>query len=92
MKELTVIEGESVFVALQKHDIFMPTICGGLGLCGCCKITVLEGGSKITPAERKHLRNTQLEDGLRLSCQVIVQNDMKIVIPEESGKSDSECK
>jgi len=84
MRELTVTSGDSVFVALQKHEIFLPTICGGQGMCGQCKLTVFEGGSEITPAERQHLTHAQLEAGLRLGCQVIVQNDLKIEIAEES--------
>lgn len=84
VRKLAVEPGLSVFKALGGQDIMLPTICGGEGLCGCCKITVLQGASEITPAERQQLTGAQLQANIRLACQVVVREDMKIIVPEES--------
>jgi Na+-transporting NADH:ubiquinone oxidoreductase subunit F len=72
----------SLFSALNQNGIFLPSICGGRGICGKCKCRVLEGAGKLQPAEVKKLSKIDIENSYRLACQVIIENDIKLAVPE----------
>lgn len=82
-KELTVQGGSPLLFSLQDEGIFIPSACGGKGTCAYCKVTVLEGGGPVLPTETPYLSAEELEENVRLSCQVKVRNDLAIEIPEE---------
>ncbi|MBN1941880.1 MAG: 2Fe-2S iron-sulfur cluster binding domain-containing protein [Phycisphaerae bacterium] len=82
-KTLHVPPGKTLFEVLNDADIHLPTICGGRGKCGRCRLTVLSGADEPTDAEKKHLSADQLKAGLRLGCQVKVNRDLAIRVPEE---------
>ncbi len=81
--------GRSLFDTLNDAGILLPNICGGAGLCGCCRAKVLRGAEKaeVTRGEKGHLSERQLADGWRLACQVPVTGDMAVEVPEESLES-----
>ncbi len=41
-------------------------------------------GGDILPTERTHINNRQAREGMRLSCQVAVKQDMELRVPEEA--------
>ncbi len=82
-KELEVEGGNPLLFSLAEQGIFIPSACGGKGTCAYCKIKVLEGGGPVLPTETPYLSAQELEDNVRLSCQVKVRNDIAIEIPEE---------
>ncbi len=83
-KTLTVPAGGKLLGALADAGIFVSSACGGGGTCAQCKVKVFDGGGDILPTERTHINNRQAREGLRLSCQVAVKQDMKIEVPEEA--------
>lgn len=82
-KELIVEGGDTLLSALVEQEIYIPSACGGKGSCGYCKVTVNEGGGQILPTELGYVNPTEVEEGVRLSCQCKVKEDMEIEIPEE---------
>jgi len=48
-----------------------------------CKVKVLEGGGAMLPTESGHISRGEAREGIRLSCQVKVKNDLKIEVPPE---------
>ncbi len=82
-KELKVQGGSPLLFSLQDQGIFIPSACGGKGTCAYCKVKVLEGGGPVLPTETPYLSAEELDDNVRLSCQVKVRNDLAIEIPEE---------
>ncbi len=82
-RRLEVAPGKSLFETLNDNNIFLPTICGGAGLCGMCKVTVKSGGGEPTVAEKDRFSTEQLAAGLRLACQVRISGDMEIQIPDQ---------
>lgn len=82
-KKLTVPAGGKLLGALADNKIFVSSACGGGGTCAQCKVHVLEGGGDILPTEKGHINKKQAREGMRLSCQVAVKQDMKIHVPEE---------
>jgi Na+-transporting NADH:ubiquinone oxidoreductase subunit F len=80
-KQLEVKSGLSLLATLSEHGIFLPSACGGRGICASCRLTVTEGGGQAGPVEEQLLTAPERAAGTRLSCQVKVRNDMKIEIP-----------
>lgn len=75
--------GSTLLSTLSGQKIFLPSACGGGGTCAMCKCTVKEGGGDVLPTEVGHLSRSEQKEGVRLSCQVKVKQDMRIEIPEE---------
>ena len=75
--------GRTLLDTLKGNGIFLPSACGGQGTCGVCKCRVLEGGGSILSTETTHINRKSANEGVRLSCQVKVKENMKIEVPEE---------
>jgi Na+-transporting NADH:ubiquinone oxidoreductase subunit F len=82
-KKITVQGGASLLSTLSSQKIFIPSACGGKGSCGLCKVKVLDGAGTLLPTEEPYLSKEEIQEKMRLSCQVKVRNDLKIQIPEE---------
>lgn len=55
--------------------------CRGDGSCGLCLVRIIEGEpSPPNESERLQLSTHQLASGIRLACQVICENDLKVEI------------
>ena len=82
--------GVSLLQALKKENIFVPSACGGRGMCGLCRVRVPEGApAEFTPAELMRLNTEEQKNNIRLACQVklhraggTVERDLRISIPE----------
>ena len=75
--------GGTLLGTLAANRIFIPSACGGKGSCGVCTVTVRDGGGAILPTELAHISRGDARDGVRLSCQVKVKQDMAIELPPE---------
>jgi uncharacterized 2Fe-2S/4Fe-4S cluster protein (DUF4445 family) len=79
---IEVNEGESLLDALKRNEIYLIASCGGKGVCGKCKVRVIEGEpgaktfTKLTDEER--------ESGHVLACTSFPQTDLHLEIPESS--------
>ena len=82
-KVIEVASGGTLLSTLGNNKIFLPSACGGGGTCIQCECHVLDGGGEALPTETPHFSRKELADGVRLSCQVKVKQDMNIHIPEE---------
>lgn len=59
--------------------------CGAKGRCTTCKMSVLEGKENLsgkTEAEEKYFEMKKLRANERLTCQVLVNGDIKIRVPK----------
>lgn len=75
--------GGKLLFSLADQEIYLPSACGGGGTCAQCKVIVKEGGGSVLPTEASVLSRGEIKEGYRLSCQVAVKNDMKLVVPPE---------
>ncbi len=82
-KALKTAAGSTLLNTLSSNQIFVPSACGGQGTCGVCRVKVLEGGGSLLPTEAGHISRGEAREGVRLSCQVKVKQDMEIEIPPE---------
>ncbi|NLO37676.1 MAG: 2Fe-2S iron-sulfur cluster binding domain-containing protein [Clostridiaceae bacterium] len=82
-RQVTVPGGSSLLSTLAGQGIFIPSACGGKATCGLCKVQVLDGAGPLLPTEEPYLSGDERQSGFRLSCQVKVKQNLKILIPEE---------
>ncbi len=82
-KALTTAAGGTLLGTLSANRIFIPSACGGKGTCGVCTVKVLDGGGAMLPTETSHINRDEAREGIRLSCQVKVKQDIKIDLPPE---------
>ena len=82
-KKLEVRGGDSLLSALSSEKIFIPSACGGKGTCGYCKVKVLQGGGVVLPMEEGLVPGDEIDEGVRLACQVKLKEPIKIEIPDE---------
>ena len=75
--------GNKLINVLKENDIFLSSACGGKGSCGQCRAVVTEGGGDVLPTEKASLSRRQINDNVRLACQVPVKNDMKLELPPQ---------
>lgn len=80
-RRLSVEIGDTLLDAAQAGGVALSAVCGGVGVCGDCRVHVLRGAvSAVNDTEREHLDETDLTGGLRLACQVTVEGPGEVVI------------
>lgn len=82
-RKIEVPVGNKLLTALSDAHLFVASACGGGGTCGQCRVKVFEGGGSLLATEASHVNKRQAAAGERLSCQVVVKQDMKIEVPSE---------
>ncbi|GGF54447.1 PepSY domain-containing protein [Alteromonas lipolytica] len=74
---LTTPPDTSIFNALARQAIHLPSECGGGGTCGKC-ILRCSPDAPVSEAERFHLSSDQLKAGYRLGCQQLAGDNKTI--------------
>jgi 2Fe-2S ferredoxin len=80
-RHLMVGHGANLMQALLENQVPVASSCGGDGVCTKCQVNILENPehlSPVTPAERKMLSAEQIDENVRLSCQVSVRGDTRV--------------
>ncbi len=86
-RRVTVKPGSDLLEAAQRAGVDLNAVCGGVGICGMCRIRLLSGRvTSPTPDEQHELTPDQLSAGLRLACQCRVETtDVLVDVPPESA-------
>ncbi len=76
-------EGKRLVLAVEEDaGVDILHRCGAYSKCTTCRVEFLEGEpEKMTQAEKEILENKNLVGQLRLSCQLLVDRDMKVRVP-----------
>jgi Na+-transporting NADH:ubiquinone oxidoreductase subunit F len=74
--------GETLLQVLNQQRLFVPSACGGKATCGLCKVPVVSGGGGLLPTEQVFVTRQEREQGIRLACQVRVQRNIEVRLPE----------
>jgi uncharacterized 2Fe-2S/4Fe-4S cluster protein (DUF4445 family) len=80
-KTVEVEPGESILNAVVKADVFINSVCGGLGKCGKCKVQI-EG--KVKARDSELISEEEKKNNYYLACETEIEGDVKIYIPEIS--------
>jgi uncharacterized 2Fe-2S/4Fe-4S cluster protein (DUF4445 family) len=81
-KRIRIKKGRSVLEAAYEAGILIDAPCGGKGLCGKCKVRIIDELLPVSPAEEKLLTPEEIANGIRLACQFIPQNNLVVELLE----------
>jgi len=68
---------------LHDNDIQIPASCNSKGTCCECKVKITSSPPPMNAQEQGCLSEKEINDGIRLSCQVYVSNPMSIGLSED---------
>jgi ferredoxin len=76
-------EGKRLVLAIEEDaELDILHRCGAYAKCTTCRVEFLEGEPEMmTQAEKEILQNKNLAGQVRLSCQILVDHDMKVRVP-----------
>lgn len=81
-KTVAVGAGESIYKTLRDNGIYLVASCGGKGVCGKCRLKILEGRIRVESTGK--LLKKDIEENIVLACQSFPGGDILIDIPEDS--------
>lgn len=81
--------GQKLVLALKDAGIDILHRCGGNAKCTTCRVEIIEGTlDPMADAERNRLASEQnLAPNIRLSCQVRVQDDLRLRVLRQASVS-----
>ncbi|MBN1352797.1 DUF4445 domain-containing protein [candidate division KSB1 bacterium] len=88
-KTIAVSPGSSLFEAAIESGFFIRGFCGGRGICGKCKVKLLNQQLPHTPVEMKVLSEEERKNGIHLACKTIVNNALSVEVPEFGGDKET---
>ncbi len=81
--------GKNLLEVLLDKKIFVDNPCNGKGVCGKCKVRIVDGeAGKVTETEKKLLNLEELRAGVRLSCLIQPESDLKIELLQKERKHE----
>lgn len=86
-------DGATLLETAKAAGIEIRNDCGGHGVCGTCRLEVLDGAdglSEITDPERKHLAGL-LAEGWRLACQTTTSAAVRVRVPSRKRSAGSDA-
>jgi uncharacterized 2Fe-2S/4Fe-4S cluster protein (DUF4445 family) len=76
---------QTLLDAAQAAGVELAAVCGGVGLCGKCRVRLMTGQAAApTEAESEFLAPEEIARGDRLACQCRPMTDIKVDVPPES--------
>lgn len=77
--QFDVEEGTKLVLALEDNGVDILHRCGGKAKCTTCRVKVIDGDlGPLTDIEKAAFQAKGVEEGLRLSCQVRVTEDVTV--------------
>jgi uncharacterized 2Fe-2S/4Fe-4S cluster protein (DUF4445 family) len=71
--------------AVRQASIHLRSECGGKGNCAKCQLQVIKGSlPPITELESRTFTPVQIQQGYRLACRTLAENDLVIFLPAQS--------
>ena len=73
-------EGDTVYAALGRAGLQLPSNCGGGQSCGLCEVRASHNPPPPSAADREHIAPARLRLGHRLACGLSVGGDCRIAV------------
>ncbi|MDD5823594.1 MAG: ASKHA domain-containing protein [Firmicutes bacterium] len=80
--------GDNLLNVLLAQGIFVDNPCNGKGVCGKCRVRILDAEkiNDVTETELKLLKSEELASGVRLSCLVAADGDLVVELMQKERK------
>jgi ferredoxin len=79
VREIT--PGATILAAANQSRVPVGQSCGGVGICGWCRVSVLRGLDQLeppSPAEQRLLSERDFRPDERLSCLARIKGDVTV--------------
>ncbi len=83
-QEIEVEDGTTLLQAAEEAGIRLNTLCGGEGLCGECRLQVVDGKAQADKNAIGFFSKDELQKGFVLACQTRVEDDLQVNVPAKS--------
>lgn len=80
LRTMEVPVGDTVFIALARNGLQLPSNCGGGQSCGLCEVRFRGKAPAASGADREHLSESKLKMGYRLACNLAVDDDLQVEV------------
>ncbi|MCX7918786.1 MAG: ASKHA domain-containing protein [bacterium] len=81
-KKIKVAKHTKLIQAAELAGVYLDTPCGGHGSCGKCRVHILPIDYNDAPIGKEYFTEQEWQEGWRLACQVFVNRDIEVFIPE----------
>ncbi len=85
---LPVYKEENLLRALRQGGFHVEAPCGGMGICGKCKVKVQGQLSPPDDAEKNYLGEDRISRGWRLACRTSIQGDLEVFLRQGEIQGD----
>jgi len=82
-RSVYVFPNTTVYEAVHEAGIIIKSDCGGMGICGKCKVSIMEGDFEQKGSER-FISEEDIKKGHVLACRTNILSDMVVEIPISS--------
>ncbi|MFZ5644758.1 MAG: ASKHA domain-containing protein [Bacillota bacterium] len=79
--EVEAAAGSTIMETMLAAGIGADFPCGGRGKCGKCRVRVLRGDVRPSPAEQDIFNDKELKEGIRLACVTKVHGNISVELP-----------
>ncbi|MGH8063508.1 MAG: 2Fe-2S iron-sulfur cluster-binding protein, partial [Pseudoxanthomonas sp.] len=80
LRTMEVPAGDTVFIALARNGLQLPSNCGGGQSCGLCEVRFRGKAPAASGADREHLSESKLKMGYRLACNLTIDDDLQVEV------------
>jgi uncharacterized 2Fe-2S/4Fe-4S cluster protein (DUF4445 family) len=84
--EIGVTSGSNLFQILAEAGLSLNQACGGRGLCGKCRVRLLNHAPLPTVLDREHLSRDEIDRGVRLACGVEPRGGEIVELPAATAE------
>lgn len=84
-KEVSVEDGANLLKAAHQAGIYLNSECGGEGICGRCKVQIVEGFVEKKSSFMTFLTKDEIQKGYVLACQTDIHSNLVILVPSQAA-------
>lgn len=84
-KEVSVEDGANLLKAAHQAGIYLNSECGGEGICGRCKVQIVEGFGEKKSSFMTFLTKDEIQKGYVLACQTDIHSNLVILVPSQAA-------
>lgn len=84
-KEVSVEDGANLLKAAHQAGIYLNSECGGEGVCGRCKVQIVEGFGEKKSSFMTFLTKDEIQKGYVLACQTDIHSNLVILVPSQAA-------
>ncbi|MFW8602032.1 ASKHA domain-containing protein [Desulfobacterota bacterium M19] len=85
--KIKAVKGDNLLDTAARAGIYINAFCGGNGVCGKCKVRIIEGSAPTIQASP--LSAAEKASGLQLACNSTIDGDLTVIIPKTKGDGTS---